>query len=455
VLNLLADPRLAGAAGPGDRCGWWTSPGFDVSVYEVFSALTAGATVEVCPPAARHEAAAFMDWVAARGVTSAYIPPHLLPGIPAWLERNQGHTILRHAMVSVEPIPEPLLRTVMRLAPGLAVTNGYGPTEATIFSTLHAIDPGGTQDGITPMGRAVANCPHYLLDAHLRLVPPGAVGEVCIGGSGLAHGYHARGAATAERFIPSPFLAGERLYRTGDLARYRPDGQLVFLGRRDHQVKVRGMRIEPREVEAVMADHPAVSTAVVLAGGAADGHGLIGYARVSEDRAGDRELAADIGRHVRERLPSPMVPRHVVLLGDWPMTINGKIDRARLPSPDNGLRDYAPPDGEVEAAVAAVWAELLEEARVGRTDDFFELGGDSLLAARSATRLADLLGVPVDAVDVMDYPVVSVLAAELAGRAPVSAAADGDALRALVDHVAGLPADVIERIISQTGGRVS
>jgi arthrofactin-type cyclic lipopeptide synthetase C len=150
-----------------------------------------------------------------------------------------------------------------------------------------------------------------------------------------------------------------------------------------------------------------------------------------------------------------MVPRHVVLLGDWPMTINGKIDRARLPSPDNGLRDYAPPDGEVEAAVAGVWAELLEEARVGRTDDFFELGGDSLLAARSATRLADLLGVPVDAVDVMDYPVVSVLAAELAGRAPVSAAADGDALRALVDHVAGLPADVIERIISQTGGRVS
>jgi amino acid adenylation domain-containing protein len=455
VLNLLADARLADAARLGDRCGWWTSPGFDVSVYEVFCALTAGAAVEVCPPAARHEAAAFMEWAAARGVTSAYIPPHLLPGLPAWLNRNPGRSRLRHAMVSVEPIPEPLLRTVMRLAPGLAVTNGYGPTEATIFSTLHTVDPGGTQDGITPMGRAVANCPHYLLDSYLRLVPPGAVGEVCIGGSGLAHGYHGRGAATAQQFTPSPFLAGERLYRTGDLARYLPGGQLVFLGRRDDQVKVRGMRIEPREVEAVLAGHPEVSAAVVLAGGTADGPGLIGYARVSGDRAGDRDLAADISRHVRERLPSPMVPRHVVLLGDWPMTINGKIDRARLPRPDTSLRDYAPPDGEVEAAVAGVWAELLSEARVGRTDDFFDLGGDSLLAARSATRLAEQLGVPVDAVDIMDYPVVAVLAAEIAGRAPQSPSADGDALRALADHVAGLPADVMQQIISQTGGRVS
>jgi amino acid adenylation domain-containing protein len=453
VLNLLADARLAAAAVPGDRCGWWTSPGFDVSGYEVFAALTAGAAVEVCPPAARHEAAAFMEWAAARGITSAYIPPHLLPGLPAWLERNPGRAVLRHAMVSVEPIPEPLLRKIMRLAPGLAVTNGYGPTEATIFSTLYAVEPDVTRDGITPMGRAVQNCPHYLLDAYLRLVPPGAVGEVCIGGSGLAQGYRGRGAATAEQFIPSPFRAGERLYRTGDLARYRPDGQLAFLGRRDHQVKVRGMRIEPREVEVVMADHPEVANALVLASTTADGPGLIGYARVSAERAADRELAADIGRHVRARLPSPMVPRHVVLLDDWPMTINGKIDRTRLPRPDVGGRDYAPPDSEAEAAVAGVWAELLDGMRVGRTDDFFELGGDSLLAARSASRLAEQLGVPVEAVDVMDYPVVSVLAAELAGRAPAAPAAGGDTLRALVDHVAGLPDDVIERIITQSGGR--
>ena len=184
VLNLLADPRLHGTVGPGDRCAWWTSPGFDVSVFEVFRALTAGATVEICPPAAREHASAFMDWAATAGITAAYIPPHLLADLPGWLARNPGRSALRHLTVSVEPIPEPLLREIASLAPALAITNGYGPTEATVFSTLYAVDPAGDHDGITPMGRGVRNCPHYLLDTLLRPVPPGTPGEVFIGGSG-------------------------------------------------------------------------------------------------------------------------------------------------------------------------------------------------------------------------------------------------------------------------------
>ncbi|MGE5291010.1 MAG: amino acid adenylation domain-containing protein [Micromonosporaceae bacterium] len=454
VLNLLADPRLRVASGPGNRYGWWTSPGFDVSVYEIFRALTTGAAVEVCPPGARNDTCSFMEWAAQRGVTSAYMPPHLLPEFPAWLEHGQERSSLRHIMVSVEPIPEPLVTAIMRYAPGLVVTNGYGPTEATIFSTLYTAERASTEKGIIPMGRGVINCPHYLLDEQLRLVPPGAPGEVYIGGAGLAHGYNRRGGATAERFIPSPFAAGERLYRTGDLACYRPDGQIVFLGRSDHQVKVRGMRIEPREVEAVMAAHTEVSTALVLAEDTGQGQRLAGYALVAAGRAHDRALAADIAAHVRERLPSPMVPRHVLLVDKWPMTINGKIDRSRLPRPDTSDRDYEPPEGEDEAVVAEVWAQLLDEGPVGRNDDFFELGGDSLLAARAASRLAERLRVQVDAVDIMDRPVVCQLAAELAMRVPAPPPDDERALRALLDHVAGLPAEVCERIVSQPKGGV-
>ena len=450
VLNLLADSRLGPAPQPGEHCGWWTSPGFDVSVYEVFRALTAGAAVEICPPSARQTAAAFMDWATAVAVTAAYIPPHLLAELPAWLAAHPGRSPLRHLTVSVEPIPEPLLREIMRLAPGLAVTNGYGPTEATVFSTLHPVDPAGIHDGITPMGRGVRNCPHYLLDAWLRPVPPGTAGEVFIGGAGLAHGYLRAGALTAERFVPSPFRAGERLYRTGDLARYRPDGRLVFIGRRDDQVKVRGMRIEPREVEAVLASHPRVATALVLARDAADGRRLIGYAQVA-DAADDRGLASELGRYLRDRLPGPMVPRHVALVGDWPMTVNGKIDRARLPEPDETGYDYTPPDGAVETAVAGVWAELLGRGRVGRDDDFFDLGGDSLLATRCTARLAGVLGVPVDPVDLLDHPVLSRLAAALSARSPNAAGPAPDTRQALIDHVVDLPDGAWEFLTTLAG----
>ena len=449
VLNLLADARLAGTIRPGDRCAWWTSPGFDVSVFEVFRALIAGAAVEICPPAARQHTDAFMDWVTAAGVTAAYIPPHLLADLPRWLAGHPGLTSLRHLTASVEPIPEPLLREIMRLAPGLTVTNGYGPTEATVFSTLYTVEQASDHDGITPMGRGVRNCPHYLLDDRMRPVPPGTPGEVFIGGTGLAHGYLRSGALTAGRFVPSPFQAGQRLYRTGDLARYRPDGELLFLGRSDTQVKVRGMRIEPREVEAVMAAHPRVATALVLAHDAPDGRRLIGYAQVVGGSS-EPELATAISRYLRDRLPGPMVPRHVVLVTAWPMTINGKIDRTRLPQPDDAASDYVPPVGPVETAIAGVWARLLGRDRAGRDDDFFSLGGDSLLATRCAVKLAAELGVQVDAVDLLNNPVLRLLAAELAGRSAPAGPPETD--QALVDHVAALPAGAWELLGVGSGG---
>lgn len=444
VRNLVADYHARVPVGPGDRCGWWTSPGFDVSVHEVFCALTAGATVEVCPPSARHDATALMSWIARRRITSAYLPPHLLPDIADWLARNESPLALRWLLVGVEPIPEPLLRRISAHVTDLVVINGYGPTEITVWATFHTVDPSSSEEGITPLGRSVTNGPIYLLDRDLRPVPIGAVGEIHIGGDGVARGYHGRPGLTAERFVPSPFVEGQRLYRTGDLARYRRDGNLIFLGRADHQAKVRGMRIEPREVEAAMLEHPEVTAALVLTEGAVPDTRLIGYARVPADRLDDRSLAAEVARHLRVRLPGPMVPGDIVLVDDWPMTINGKIDRARLPSPRAADSKLVPPVGEVEMTIAEVFARLLERPVVGRTDDFFELGGHSLLAARVSAALALRLNVPVDPAQVLANPSVAELGAALADMRPAVPATD--TARALLEHVVALPAEVYEQL---------
>jgi amino acid adenylation domain-containing protein len=449
VLNLVADYHARVPVGPGDRCGWWTSPGVDVSVHEVFTALTAGATVEVCPPPARHDARRLMEWVADRGITSAYLPPHLLPDIADWLAHNDAPTTLRWLLVGVEPIPEPLLRRIGKLVPGLTVINGYGPTETTVWATFHTVEPASTQDGITPLGRSVSNCPIYLLDRDLHPVPIGAVGEIYIGGNGVARGYRNRPGLTAERFVPSPFATGGRLYRTGDLASYRRDGNLVFLGRADHQAKVRGMRVEPREIETAMVEHPAVSAAIVLTEGAAPETRLIGYARVAVDQVGDQMLANDIARHLRARLPGPMVPGNVVLVGEWPMTINGKIDRARLPRPEPVDSVGIAPVGDVEATIAEVFARLLERPAIGRTDNFFELGGHSLLAIRASAELAQRLSVAVEPCHVMDHPNVAELGAALEPQREGSAPAEIDVGRALLQHVAALPPEAYEHL---TGG---
>jgi amino acid adenylation domain-containing protein len=453
VLNLAADLRSRVPIGPGDRCGWWTSPGFDVSVHEVFTALTAGAAVEVCPPHARDDAGALMEWIAGRGITGAYLPPHLLPDIAGWLARDTGRVRLRWVLVGVEPIPEPLLRRIAHLVPGIAIVNGYGPTESAVCATFHEVDPAGAEEGVTPLGRPLRNCSVYLLDGRMNPVPIGAVGEIYIGGHGLARGYHGRPGLTAERFVPSPFAPGRRLYRTGDLARHRRDGQLLFVGRADHQVKVRGMRVEPREIETVMVGHAAVKAAVVLAEGTAPGTRLIGYARVVPELTGEQGLAGDIARHLRARLPGPMVPGHIVLVGAWPTTVNGKIDRGRLPRPGPVAREHVAPAGKVETVVAEVWAHLLQQPLVGRTDDFFELGGQSLLAVRVSAELARRLDLAVEPVHVMENPTVAALATTLAGLParpmdPVDAGVDQE----LLEHIASLPAEAYQYLDLEAGG---
>jgi len=250
-----------------------------------------------------------------------------------------------------------------------------------------------------------------VLDAAGEPVPLGAAGELYVGGAGVARGYANRPALSAERFVPDPFSgeAGARLYRTGDLVRWRTDGRLEFLGRDDFQVKVRGFRIEPREIEARLAEHPAVREAVVVAREDAPGEKrLVAYC-VGGEPAGAEAMRA----HLARRLPEYMVPAAYVWLDAFPHTPTGKVDRRALPAPEGeafATRDYEAPVGATEMALAEIWAELLGVERVGRGDDFFELGGHSLLAGKLTLRIKQGLEAEVGLGDVFEAPVLSALA---------------------------------------------
>ncbi|MEV4050073.1 amino acid adenylation domain-containing protein [Amycolatopsis sp. NPDC049688] len=447
VVNLLD----ALACETGDSCAWWTSGGFDVSVFEIFGALRAGATVDVVPAAVRPHAERYVDWLGERGITHAYVPPFALTALEARISRLP----LRKLVVSVEPTPEPLLRRIAAASPGLSVVNGYGPTEATIFATVHELDPGGSGTGMVPIGRAVPNCPVRVLDATGRAVPPGVPGELFAGGAGLARGYLGRPAATAEAFVPDPFAdrPGARMYRTGDVVRYRPDGFLRFLGRRDQQVKLRGVRIEPGEVQAALAAQPEVASALVTLRRIGGQPVLVGYV-VPAGSGGVPDLRA----RLRTVLPAPMVPSAVVVLGSWPVTVNGKLDRRALPLPES-VRAHAfeAPDGDRERTVAEIVGRLLGGRRVGRHDDFFDLGAHSLLAAQAALQIGGALGLDVPVVALFSHPTVAglveALPAVAAPAAPITALPraheDPDALAA---RLAALPDDVVRLLTDEVSG---
>jgi hypothetical protein len=310
-------------------------------------------------------------------------------------------------------------------------------------ATTRIVTPDAPVDGPEPIGRPLPGGPAYVIDHHGRLAAPEFVGELMIGGAGLAHGYWHRPAATAERFVPSPFGDGERLYRTGDLVRRRRDGDLVFVGRADQQIKVRGMRIEPAEIQTVLAAHPAVTAALIVATGPQAAATLIGYAVAVPDRAADPGLASELVGHLRERLPGPMVPHQVIVLNRWPMTVGGKVDRDRLPPPAPSAPAGPPPVGPVETAIARAYAAALHTEPIGRTGDFFLLGGHSLLAVHVARDLAERDGLAVTAVDVLSHPTPAGLAEELARR-DAGPAASGDELAGAIDaamvaYVADLP----------------
>jgi amino acid adenylation domain-containing protein len=385
VVNRLAWGANAWGAGSGEVLFQATSLSFDVSIWELFRPLSAGGRVVLAPPGREGDATHLAASLRRYGITRAHFVPSLLQ---LFLEMDEARscTALRQVVCAGEPLPMALLARARALLPGVEVHNLYGPSEAA--SAVAAVPCAPEPDGArVPIGRPTANVRAYILDRAGEPVPVGVVGELHVGGAGMARGYLGRPALTAERFVPDPFgEAGARLYRTGDLARWRPDGSIEFLGRNDFQVKVRGFRIELGEIEARLREHPAVRDAVVVA---------------REERAGDPRLVAywtgeagvevqALRSHLGERLPEHMVPAAYVRLDALPLTPNGKLDRKALPSPEGDAyarHGHEPPVGEVEEALAEIWSELLGVERVGRWDNFFELGGHSLLIVKLIERM--------------------------------------------------------------------
>ncbi|HEX7238904.1 MAG TPA: amino acid adenylation domain-containing protein, partial [Longimicrobiaceae bacterium] len=414
--NLLDDMEMRAPLRPGDRCAVWTRLGFDVSVYELFSALSAGGTLLFPAEETRASAEGYAAWLEAERVASAYVPPFMLRDLANRAEARPGAFSLRRLLVGVEPIPEPLLRRVADAVPGVRVVNGYGPTEASICATLYSLPEGPAPERTAPIGRPVRNTRVHLLDGGLNPVPGGVPGELYAGGAGLARGYLARPGLTAERFVPDPFAAepGARLYRTGDRARWLPDGTLQFLGRADRQAKVRGFRVEPGEVEAVLRAHPAVHDALAeVRDGADGGKVLVGYLIV--ETGSGAPSAGELRGFLRERLPEYMVPSAFVALEAFPLTPSGKVDRRALPAPDSAPGEAAAlaPRTPTQEVLAGIWAEVLGVERVGAGDDFFALGGHSLLATRVVSRVREGLGADVPVRALFEAPTVAELAARV------------------------------------------
>jgi amino acid adenylation domain-containing protein/non-ribosomal peptide synthase protein (TIGR01720 family) len=414
LADLVAAQVRAFGLGPGDRVLQFVAPPFDAAQAEVLRTLAAGATLCLGGPEDLLPGLPLWQFLRDGGITAAALPPSVLAALP-----GDGGNLpaLRTLVVAGEACPAEL---AARWGRGRRLLNAYGPTEATVCAT---VAEGWDLSGPPPLGRPLAHVRAYVLDGLLRPAPVGVPGELYLGGSGLARGYLGRPGLTAERFVADPLGAapGGRLYRTGDRACWRADGTLEFLGRLDGQVKVRGYRVEPGEVEAALAGHAGVAQAAVVARGEGAGRQLVAYIVARPEAAPE---AGELRQYLRQRLPAYMVPSAWVFLADLPLLANGKVNRKALPDPTaegagrNGT--YLPPRTAIEEVVAGVWAEVLGRERVGALDNFFELGGHSLSAAQVAVRLRRSLGMEVPVRALFEAPTVAGLAGWLAGQRRVA-----------------------------------
>jgi natural product biosynthesis luciferase-like monooxygenase protein len=342
------------------------------------------------------------------GVTHLQCTPTMASMLLMNPQSREALGALRKLMLGGEALPAPLAQELGKIVGG-EIRNMYGPTETTIWSTTHALDQ---SEASIYIGRPIANTQVYILDKGLRPLPAGVPGELHIGGDGLARGYQNHPELTALKFVPDPFgaRAGARLYKTGDLARYLPDGKLEYLGRLDQQVKIRGHRIEPAEIEAALAEHASVREAVVVAREDVQGEvRLVAYVRAQDGANG-----SDLRGFLKQRLPEYMMPAAFVMMDEMPLLPSGKLNRKALPAPSS-LRPemaslYVAPQSEIERIIAGVWQESLGLERVGTEDNFFDLGGHSLLMAQVHTKLREILKTDVPVIELFKYPTVSSLA---------------------------------------------
>jgi amino acid adenylation domain-containing protein len=369
--------------------------GFDASTFEIWGALLRGGRL-VLMRAGVPSLAEIGAVLRSAGVTVLWLTAPLFRAMAA--EQVEALAGVKQVLAGGDVLAAESVRRYLEQSVGGRAINGYGPTEGTTFSCCHVMRELGSEVRNVPIGKAISNSRAYVLDEQQRLVPVGAVGELYIGGAGVARGYLGRAELTAERFVPDPYsgIAGERLYRTGDLVRYvGKGGELEFIGRRDEQVKLRGYRIELGEIEAALRSHEGVQEAVVVAAVGAGGEKrLVAY--VVEERAGSAGGASELRSYLSGKLPEYMVPGVYVVLEELPLTANGKVDRRQLAEREVEVdheREYVGPRTAVEEILCGIWEAVLQVERVGVHDNFFELGGHSLLATQVVSRVRQALAV--------------------------------------------------------------
>nr|WP_269078144.1 amino acid adenylation domain-containing protein [Streptomyces sp. YIM 121038] len=412
ILNLLDYWLGQFDATPGEASAMWPSFAFDASVQELLLPLTSGGVLQLVPKEVRDDPEALIAWMREHRIMDVLLPPAYVKWICEAPEERLGGLSLRCIRTGLEPLPEDSLHRMTEALPGLHVLNGYGPTETALYCTAYLTSRDLERQA--PIGPPVANTRTYVLDERLRPVPVGVVGELYIAGAGMARGYLGRPGLTSERFVADPFVPGARMYRSGDLARWLPDGDLLYAGRRDHQVKLRGFRIELGEIEATLLDQPGVSEAAVIA---------------DRDGAGEPQLVAAVGvgetaprpaaewrAALARRLPAHMIPGVFVEVPRLPQTQNGKLDRAALLERARADRpaqvNLASPRDHIELTLYQIWRRLLLQPDIGIRDSFFDIGGTSVSAIKLVHAVREAFGETLSVRDVMLHPTIE----EMGGR---------------------------------------
>jgi amino acid adenylation domain-containing protein len=432
LLNLSQWHQQAFAITAADRATQVASPGFDAAVWEIWPYLTAGASIFAPGEATRNQPESLRDWFLQQGITISFVATPLAESLFAleWPAKTSLRVLLTGADT---------LRHYPRAGMPFVLVNNYGPTECTVVATSGVVPSEHNPDSLPSIGHPIANTQVYILDEEMNEVPVGTPGELYVGGAGLARGYLNRRELTAEKFVRNPFSSdtGSRLYRTGDRARYLPDGQIAFLGRMDDQVKIRGFRIEINEITNLLSQHPAVKACAVVAREDA-GHAkrLVGYIVPSPDaELTNSDLRSFLGRS----LPEFMLPAMFVTLNSLPLTESGKVNRFLLPAPDdsNVVRDqrFVAPRTATEERVAGILAPLLGLTAVGVEDNFFFLGGNSLLGTQVIARLREAFGVEVSLLALFDHPTVAGIASEVE--------------RLIIARLDAMSEDEVQRLVAQ------
>ncbi|KAF9118646.1 hypothetical protein BGX30_004442, partial [Mortierella sp. GBA39] len=405
---------------------------FDVSVWEIWGALHFGGKLVIVPQDVARSSDDLRQVISTQGITVLNMTP---TAFMALIEGDAGVGLgdsLRYVILAGEALSPALLRPWFQThaVDSPHIVNMYGPTETAIYATYRRMMPEDCEMAISPIGRRLPDLKSYLLDSRGQPVPLGAVGELHVGGAGVTRGYLNRPELTAEKFVRDPFVVGDaeaRMYKTGDLARLLPDGDILYLGRNDFQVKIRGFRIELGEIEARLNDYSSVVNSLVLVLGSELNQRLVAYVVVkTDDDVNDvhdqSQLALNLRTHLASRLPDYMVPSAFVRMDAFPLTTNGKIDRRALPEPSDDAfarEAYEEPQGEIESALASIWADLLGLDRVSRHDSFFALGGHSLLAVQMISKLRRL-GYSLSVRALFDTPALPALAQSVSAHSEIA-----------------------------------